>query len=88
MIAAAFRYADSGGDSPEMEMLKRIDRYGVYAVMGRPVLYEHEIRRMTIAQNIVSAYRERARSQSWDAWLRENKEMGELLFIAQRLCDE
>ena len=88
MIADAYRYAESGGASHEMEMLKRIERFGVHAVMGRPVLYEREIRRMVMAQNLVNGYRERARAASWDAWLAENKDMGNLLFLAQRLCDE
>lgn len=68
-------------------MLNRIDRFGVYAVMGRPVLYERETRAMIAAQNVVSAYRDRAKSPSWDAWLKQNPELGDLLFRAQRLHD-
>lgn len=68
-------------------MALRIERYGVHAVMGRPVLYEGEMRRMITAQNIVNAYKDRARSQSWEAWQRENPELGNLLFKAQRLYD-
>ena len=87
MIAAAYGYASDGNSSPEMEMLHRIDRFGVHAVMGRPVLYEREIRAMTAANNVVAAYRDRAKATSWEAWLKENPELGDLLFRAQRLYD-
>lgn len=52
--------------------------------MGRPVLYEREIRAMTAANNVMVAYKDRARATSWEAWLKDNKELGDLLFMAQR----
>lgn len=69
-------------------MLKRIDRFGVHAVMGRPVLYEREMRAMITANNIVEAYRDRARAANWEAWQKENRELGNLLFRAMKLYEE
>ena len=55
VIAAAYGVASDGNDSKldsyELELYRRIQQYGVYAVMGRPVLYEREIRRMSIVNN-------------------------------------
>lgn len=69
-------------------MSLRIEKYGVHAVMGRPVLYESEMRRMNVAQTIVSAYKDRAKSASWDAWYTANKELGDLLFKAGQLYND
>lgn len=89
MIADAYGYAESGGShySQEIDTLNKIDRFGVHAVMGRPVLYEREIRRMTVASNLVSAYRERAKSTNWVEWASSNKAISDLLIKAKVLYD-
>ena len=91
MIAAAYGVASDGNDSKldsyELELYRRIQQYGVYAVMGRPVLYEREIRRMSIVNNIIGAYRDRSKSATWEAWTKENQAMASLLFKAQQMYD-
>ena len=45
------------------------------------------MRAFAIAENIVNGYNDRARAASREAWLKDNKELGDLLFRAQRLYD-
>ena len=65
--AAAYAYADGGPISREVLLLAYIDRFGVDAVMGRQ-LGAGEMRRMTVAENIVKAYRSRAKADNWAEW--------------------
>ena len=85
MRAAAYRYADSGQYSPEMQLAGLIDRFGVAAVMGRPVLYAREIQRISIAEQVVRAYRSRQQSNDWAAWRRDNGELAKALDIAEKV---
>lgn len=87
MIADAYGYAESGGKhhSHEMQSWLRIQKYGVYAVMGRPVLYEREMRRIAAAQNVINAYQNRAKSINWASYLSQNPEEGSLLNLAREL---
>ena len=55
--------------------------------MGRPILYEREMRRMIVTNNIIQAYQDRARSATWEAWTKENQDMASLLFKAQQMYD-
>jgi hypothetical protein len=67
-----------------MEMLKRIDRFGVQGCIGR-TLYEREIRRMIAANNVVTAFQMRKAAANWQAFQTEHPELGDLLFKAERL---
>lgn len=51
--------------------------------MGRPILYEREMRRMNIVQQIETAYKERAAAINWAGWMSQNPEMAKLLKTAQ-----
>lgn len=90
MIAAAYVHAETGGSTPstEMRLLGMIDRFGVLAVMGRPVLGAGEMLRMIAAENVVTAYMQRERAENAAVWVAENKEMNELLGYAHRLVYE
>ena len=87
MTAAAYNYADGGKSSPEVRLLSYIDRFGVEAVMGRKVLYAHEMRRMIHAESIVRAYKERSTANAAD-WVKDNPGMAKLLREAQRMAED
>lgn len=81
-MASAYRYADGGGLAPlssELLILRRIERYGVMAVMGRPVLGANEMRRLELAENVLRAYQSREASTDWAAWARDNEGAATLL---------
>ena len=87
MIADAYRYADSGGDLPKEVLLAGyIDRFGVSAVYGR-VLGAGEIRRITASENVIKAYRGRAKSDNWADWAKQNPELNRILEYGLRLQD-
>lgn len=83
-MAAAYRHAESGHYSPEIDLANRIDRYGVMATMGRPVLYAKEQRSLALAENVVRAYRERRAAASWATWAEENPGLNRLLTEAMK----
>lgn len=85
-MADAYRYASEGHYSPEIDMLAKIDRFGVEAITGRRKLYFGELRRMILAENIVAAYRARAKSENWAAWANANTVMADVLVEAEKLC--
>jgi len=43
---------------------------------------------LIIAENIVNAYRSRARAENWAAWAAENSIMAQLLAEAEKLVNE
>ena len=88
MIAAAYGYASDGTYSAEIEAMKRIDRFGVHAVYGRPHLYEREMRQMIVAQNVISAYKSRSKATTWSAWVQDNPVEAELLHKAQQAHEQ
>lgn len=55
------------------------------AITGRRVFYAGEYRRMIVAENIVIAFRERASTNNVVEWMRENRELADLLFEAEQL---
>lgn len=63
----------------ELTILQYIDRFGVEAVMGRPILSAGEIYRMIFAENVVFAYRDRKASKNWAAWAESNPSNDALL---------
>lgn len=87
MTAAAYAYADSGGKSQEIRLLRYIDRFGVKAVMGRDTLTAREIRWMLHAEAISKAYFARSRQDAAE-WVKENPEMNVALREAQLLAEE
>ena len=56
--------------------------------MGRAYLGAGEIRRFTAAANVVNAYQNRARSNNWQTWEKENPESAGLLAIAVQGLDD
>ena len=87
MTAAAYAYADSGGKSPEIRLLRYIDRFGVKAVLGKDVLSFREMRRMLHAEAIARAYFSRSRQDAAE-WVKDNPEMNIALREAQLLAEE
>jgi hypothetical protein len=85
-MTAAYLHAESGHYSLEMELLRKIDRFGVKAILGRDVLHFGELRRFTLAENIYNAYKSRARSENWAQWTKDNPEMADVLAAAEKLC--
>lgn len=83
-MAAAYAYADGGPISNELLLLQYSDRFGAQAVIGSPV-GAGELKRMIAAENVVSAYQERARAKEkpgWAIWAKENPNKARLLEIA------
>jgi hypothetical protein len=86
-MAAAYRHADAGEPAPgELVAISYIDRFGAQAVYGRP-LGAGEMRRMSLVENIVNAYRARERSDNWAAWAKEHPRDSELLAQAAKAAD-
>jgi hypothetical protein len=69
-----------------MDNLQKIDRFGVEAILGRKQFYYGELRRMILAENIVTAYHARAQSESWAAWAAKNPTLERILNEAEILC--
>jgi hypothetical protein len=89
VTAAAYVYIHDGGRRPrELTLLTQIDRFGVMAVLGRPVLGAKEIRLMSIAENITHWYAERQQSQNWATWATENPEKSAGLTMAHNMALE
>ena len=65
----------------EIEMLRACERFGAWAVFGRP-LGVGEVRNMTAAQYIVDAYRAREASKDWAGWASSNPQANRLLDAA------
>ena len=80
-MAAAYAYADGGPISNELLLLQYSDRFGAQAVIGSPV-GAGELKRMIAAENVISAYQERARNKNWATWAKENPNKAALLEIA------
>lgn len=68
-------------------MLTKIERFGIEAITGRKVFYYGELRRMIIAENIVTAYRSRPKD-NWGEWAEKNPELAKILKDAEILAGE
>ena len=68
---------------PVLDLLYTLDRFGVDAVMGRP-LYAGEIYQMRAVENIVRWYRERQASNNFAAWAMENRDKADILGRAEK----
>jgi len=78
--------AGRGHYSPEIDLLRKIDRFGLESITGRRQFYFGELRRMIVSENIVTAYQSRAQSKDWASWVNKNPVMANLLAEAERLC--
>jgi len=87
-MVASYAYAEEGDQMPDELILARtVDKYGAQAVFGR-ILSFHEIRMMTLSDNVVTAYMERARSENWAQWAEANPGRARLLNTAGMLYEE
>ena len=73
-----------GPQPPELETLRRIDRYGSSAIYGR-VLGVREIRRMEMAARTVNTYLSFHESKDWAAWQKQHPQDFEFLTYAIKL---
>ncbi len=83
-------YAFAEGDAPipdEVVLARNVEHYGAQAVFGRPLSF-HEIRMMTMAENVVNAHQARRKSENWAEWAEKNPTLAELLGHAGRLYEE
>lgn len=71
--------------SPELILIANMNRYGVDAVIGRP-LGHHEIICMNTAETIISAYKERFGAKDWVEWGQNNPGKAQILNEAMRLA--
>lgn len=78
----AYAYAEGVGEIPrELQLLGYADRFGVEAVYGR-MPGAGELRAMVLAENVVTAYHSRQKSENWAKWAQENPDMNRLLIMA------
>jgi hypothetical protein len=83
-MSSAYAYAEGGPITDEIVLARSIDRYGAQAVFGRTLSF-HEVRMMTLADNIANAHYERQRSENWAEWAEKNRGKNELLVAAGKL---
>ncbi len=88
-MADAYAHAyDASHKSPELFLMNCLDRFGgAINVLGRP-LGAGEMRRMTLAQNVVNWYREREQAGNMVEWTQSNMQKAEALNTAHRLAVE
>lgn len=87
-MATVYKFAEEGQKSlpPAIfETMRAVKRYGVRAVMGRPVLSAGEIRRFALVENILNWYTERDRAEDWVTWGRANPAKAETLHKANKI---
>lgn len=85
-MADAYAFAEDGHHSKEIDLLAKIDRFGIEAVLGRKTFYFGELRALIFAENIANAYRARANAKNWAEWAAQNKVMSQVLIEAEQLC--
>lgn len=85
MKALAYAHASEGAYSPEIEKLRRIERFGLEPITGRRVFLFGEYCRLICAENIAVAHQSRQRSTNWAEWAGSNPKQAELLNEAERL---
>jgi hypothetical protein len=71
----------------EIDMLRKIERFGVEAILGRKQLYHGELNRMVLCENIVTAYHSR-KSSSWAEWAEKQPRAAALLAGIEKIIDE
>lgn len=83
----AYAHALGITQSPELSLIRAIDRFGAQAILGR-LMYHGEIRDLQIAEQIVAFQRERAKEQNQVAWEIQYPEKARLLAAATQICME
>ena len=93
-MVAALEYAEGDGPCPPERLQSNyIKKFGVEAVMGRPVLSAGEIRRMVMVDNIIDAYhsrmahRDKDGAENWAEWARYNPALSVLLTEVEKIRD-
>lgn len=86
MKADAYRYASEGIYSREIDIIQKIDRFGIEAILGRRQFYFGELRCLILAENINLAYRSRSRSENWAEWAQKHPDLEQILIEAELLC--
>jgi hypothetical protein len=77
----------------EIELGQYLEAYGAQAVMGR-VMGAGELRRITVARNVINAYRSREGYRdaegnvNWAAWAESHKELARILNMAAQTAEE
>jgi hypothetical protein len=88
-VGGAYLYAEDPTQYPkprELTLLESIQAYGAVNVLGRP-LGAGEIRRMNLANSIVTAYRSWSQSDNWAKWREDNPAAGDLLDQARQIAE-
>lgn len=88
MIATAYDHASGGEISNEIIVSRLIDRFGVYAVMGRPYLGALEINRILSAEKVIQVYHEKEAWSSWAEWAKANPDDAAYLARAIKVAEE
>ena len=84
----AYLFAENNKNPPrEIAELSYIDRFGVMAVYGRPVLSYGEIQRLILAENVVQAFQARKKSDNWAEWANNNPTSARLLTDIEKDID-
>jgi len=66
-------------------LLEAIDRFGVMAIMGRPVLYAGEARTLQTAENIVNGYNNMKNSTNRAEWMENNPVLAAIFYNLELL---
>lgn len=89
-MAHALNYAE--GLSVEipasLEAGRLIERFGVQAVYGRPILFLNEIRKIQAATDVSNAVHSKARSESVAKWAEANPGPASILADATKFRDD
>jgi len=67
-----------------LETAHAVNRYGAWAVYGRPLMAD-EMRLMAMANDLETAYKSRAASESYATWAQKNPGLARLLGDAEAL---
>jgi len=88
VIADAYKWASGEGNVPkEIRLAMDVDRWGVMAVMNRPVLYAYEINRIRYAEKVVKAYNARENATNAAEFAADNQDDLQLLQFAENLVN-
>ena len=82
------RHASGSYYSQEIDTLNKIERFGLEAITGRRQFFYGELKKMIVAENIVTSYHSRAQSKNWGEWAVENKDMARILADAEILLQD
>lgn len=87
----AYEYAADGKHNPaplEYRLATQVYKFGFDAVLGAGPHPKRLLDSMSMAQNVVSAYRSRASSSDWAKWASDNKGAADLLARVARLMED